>query len=459
MSPTPPKHEARELTAEAQARATRERMSELEAFIRSEVNEMRAACGEAPHPMPPGLKVTVEVGQGPSSGTSSRAAVLGEMSSKPAETLRRKRPATDEHSQHLGPATLTRAAVAGDAADNPVNLTESDAPETKLRRTRQYPPSSFPQHRAPAVARPHSPAAYFSTARTWPPGGPAAYAEACGRFLGAGMPTSMPATVPGMTATAAMPAMRRRAPLCQPSARSSGGATAAAVHGIPAATIPATLRVCCAAAARFDDPADVTLPSSAKYVVVRIPAVAAGSYEDLVSTTGAFGQSHNTEMPASPSAFGPSQQPALVGPLPPSPQDYGFGTQLQSSPRAQSSHAYHGDQRQQPFMPPLPLSSPYAGYDMQPLFSPDASFPPMGFREPTGPSSAQAQSQPRPERRGSRQGAGSAEWYRYVPESLQDSGSSRRNAGRARGLWRSDAEDGSGGQSGANERSGSRYGR
>ncbi|KAK0901284.1 hypothetical protein LTR57_020218 [Friedmanniomyces endolithicus] len=499
MSPTPPKHEARELTAEAQARATRERISELEAFIRSEVNEMRAACGEAPHPMPPGLKVTVEVGQGPSSGTSSRAAVLGEMSSKPAETLRRKRPATDEHSQHLGPATLTRAAVAGDAADNPVNLTESDAPETKLRRTRQYPPSSFPQHRAPAVARPHSPAAYFSTARTWPPGGPAAYAEACGRFLSAGMPTSMPATVPGMTATAAMPAMRRRAPLCQPSARSSGGQTAPVrAHGrisIPemqqtvalssgqvprqqafmAYPPPPSPRRCAYAVQRQRAsmnqpmgpyPRQPSMSSFGYQQSQRVFApfqplshVPVGSYEDLVSTTGAFGQSHNTEMPASPFAFGPSQQPALVGPLPPSPQDYGFGTQLQNSPRAQSSHAYHGDQRQQPFMPPLPLSSPYAGYDMQPLFSPDASFPPMGFREPTGPSSAQAQSQPRPERRGSRQGAGSAEWYRYVPESLQDSGSSRRNAGRARGLWRSDAEDGSGGQSGASERSGSRYGR
>jgi len=38
---------------------------------------------------------------------------------------------------------------------------------------------------------------------------------------------------------------------------------------------------------------------------------------------------------------------------------------------------------QQPFTPSLPLSSPYAGYDMQPPFSPVASFPPMGFGEST----------------------------------------------------------------------------
>ncbi|KAK1071995.1 hypothetical protein LTR74_002825 [Friedmanniomyces endolithicus] len=316
---------------------------------------------------------------------------------------------------------------------------------------------------------------------------------------GAEIPTSLPETAPGITATAAMPAMRRRAALSQAPAWSYGdlaastGAhgrfdiaetqqTAAAFPGLVARQPPfmaypppPSPQRCAYAMQRqralrtqptgmYSGQPDMSSFGYQQMQRVSAPFqplshVPVGSYEDLVGTTGAFGQSHITEMPASPFAFGPSQQPPLVEPLPPSPQYYGFGTQLQNFPRAQSSHAYHGDQRQQPFTPPLPLSSQYAGYDMQPQFSPVASFPPMGFGEPTGFSPAQAQSQRRPERRGSRQGAGSAEWYQYVPESLQDSGSGRRNAGRARGVWRSDAEDGSGGQSGANERSGSRYGR
>ncbi|KAK0269459.1 hypothetical protein LTR35_014755 [Friedmanniomyces endolithicus] len=496
MSPTQPRHEVRELTAEAAARATRERISELEAFIRTEVNEMRAACGEAPHPMPPGLKVRVEVEQGPRSGRPSRAAVTREMSSTPTETSRRKRPTTNERGEYPGPATLTPAAVAGDAADNPVNLTESDAPEPKRRRTRLDPPTPFAQYQAPA----NPPAAYFSTAPTWPLGGPAAHTGAYGWFQGAEMPISLPETALGMTAAAAMPVTRRRAALSQAPAWSNGGLVAPpGAHGRSgiaetqqtAAPFPSVVarqpqfmayppppspRRCAYAVQR--QRASMTQPMG---MYPRQPSVASfgyqqsqrvsapfqslshlpvGSYEDMMGTPGAFAQSHVTEMPASPFAFGLSQQPPLVGPLPPSPQYYGSGTQLQDFPRAQPSQAYYEDQMQQPFTPPLPLSSPYADYDMQPSFSPVASFPPMGFGEPISTSPAQTQSQRRPDRRGSRQGAGSAEWYQYVPENLQDAGSGgRRNAGHAREVWRSDAENGSQGQRGANGRSGSRYGR
>ncbi|KAK0336451.1 hypothetical protein LTR02_012514 [Friedmanniomyces endolithicus] len=498
MLPTQPKHEARELTAKAQARATRERISELEVIIRTEVNEMRAACGEAAHLMPPGLKVTVEVEQGPGSERPSRAAVTREMSSKPAETLRRKRPAANEPGKYPGPATLTRAAVAGDAVGNPVDLTENDAPEPKRRRTRQHPPTPFVQYQAPAAAPANTPAAFFSTAQTWPQAGPAAHTGAYGRFQGAEIPVSLSETAPGMMATAAMPAMRRRAPLPQASAWSSGGSaapagaygrfgivetqqTAAPFPGLVARQPPfmayppppspqrCAYNVQRQRALRTQPtgtyPRQRSMSSFGYQQSQRVSApfpsfshAPSGPYEDLVGTTGAFGQFHITEMPASPFAFGPSQQPPLVGPLPPSPQYYDFGAQLQNFPRAQPLRAYHGDQMQQPFTPPLPLSSQYAGYDMQPQFSPGASFPPMGFAESISFPPAQAQSQGRPDRRGSQQGAGSAEWYQYVPENLQDAGSGGRNTGRAPGVWRSDAENGSRGQSGANERSGSRYG-
>ncbi len=423
MSSTQPKHEARELTAEAQARATRERISELEVFIRTEVNEMRAACGEAPHPMPPGLKVRVEVEQGPRSGRPSRAAVTREMSSTPTETLRRKRPATNERGEYPGPATLTPAAVAGDAASNPVNLTESDALEPKRRRTRLDPPTPFAQYQAPAAAPANPPAAYFSTTPAWPLGGPAAHTGAYGRFQGAEMLTSLPGTVQGMTAAAAMPAMRRRAPLPQVPAWSYGDlAASTGAHGrfgiaetqqtvapFPGVVArqppymayppPPSPRRCAYAVQR--QRASMTQatgpyprqPSMSSFGCQQshrasapfqpLSHVPVGSYEDLVGTAGASAQSHITEMPASPFAFGLSQQPPLAGPLPPSPQYYGSGTQLQDFPRAQPSQAYYGDQMQQPFTPSLPLSSPYAGYDMQPPFSPVASFPPMGFGEST----------------------------------------------------------------------------
>ncbi|KAK0955236.1 hypothetical protein LTS01_023476 [Friedmanniomyces endolithicus] len=423
MSSTQPKHEARELTAEAQARATRERISELEVFIRTEVNEMRAACGEAPHPMPPGLKVRVEVEQGPRSGRPCRAAVTREMSSTPTETLRRKRPATNERGEYPGPATLTPAAVAGDAASNPVNLTESDALEPKRRRTRLDPPTPFAQYQAPAAAPANPPAAYFSTTPAWPLGGPAAHTGAYGRFQGAEMLTSLPGTVQGMTAAAAMPAMRRRAPLPQVPAWSYGDlAASTGAHGrfgiaetqqtvapFPGVVArqppymayppPPSPRRCAYAVQR--QRASMTQatgpyprqPSMSSFGCQQshrasapfqpLSHVPVGSYEDLVGTAGASAQSHITEMPASPFAFGLSQQPPLAGPLPPSPQYYGSGTQLQDFPRAQPSQAYYGDQMQQPFTPSLPLSSPYAGYDMQPPFSPVASFPPMGFGEST----------------------------------------------------------------------------
>ncbi|KAK1810717.1 hypothetical protein LTR12_014916 [Friedmanniomyces endolithicus] len=442
MSPTQSRHEARGPTAEAQARATRERISELEVFIRTEVNEMRAACGEAPHPMPPGLKVRVEVEQGPSSGRPSRAAVTREMIRTPAETMRRKRPATNERGQYPGPATLTPAAVAGDAASNPVNLTESDASEPKRRRTRPNPPSPFAQYQAPAAAPANLPAAYFSTAPTWPLGGPAARTGAYRWFQGAEMPMSLPETAPGMTATAVMPVMRRRAALSQAPAWSNGGLvappgahgrsgiaetqqTAAPFPGVVARHSPfmayppppSPQRCAYAAQRQRASMAQPTGPyprqpsvssfgyQQSQQVFAPFPSFShanPGPYEDLVGTAGAFAQSLVTEMPASPFAFGLLQQPPLVGPLPPSPQYYDFGSQLQTPPGVQPSPAYHGDQRQQSFTPPLLLSPQYAGYDMQPSISPVTSFPPMGFGEPTSFSPAQPQSQRRPERRGSR---------------------------------------------------------
>ncbi|TKA61665.1 hypothetical protein B0A55_11264 [Friedmanniomyces simplex] len=355
MSPTQPEDGVQELSADAHARRINEWMAGFEVSITTAVNSMRVARREAPHPMPPPVRVTVEVGQHPSAERSLRAAVTGDKNGEPTEPKRRSTLKANEHGQYpasavpvrapvaggvvsnpVGPkrrgapldaprqcpaaSKSARAAVAGGMVSDPIDLTENDAPEPKRRRTRQYPPTLLPQYQAAVstVAAPaDSPAAAFSSAPTWPYGDLTASMGAHARYGSTGIPTSMPQGVPGMTATAAAPVMPLRTPLSDAPAwsykypaalRHRGNAAGGCSfpwsrQGAPATQLAGTyFGEQVGSSFRYQQPQrqGATFP--------RLSHSPARSYMDLSGFTGAYRQSQVTEMtPFSRSSFGAAQ--------------------------------------------------------------------------------------------------------------------------------------------------------
>ncbi|TKA64598.1 hypothetical protein B0A55_10116 [Friedmanniomyces simplex] len=362
MSPTQPEDEVQELSADARARRINEWIAGFEVSITTEVNSMRVTRREAPHSMPPPIRVTVQIGQRSMAERSPRAAVLGDMGSEPTEPKRRYMPRANEHGQQPGWPETERCAP---------------------RCASPYPPTLLPQYPAAvrAVAAPaDSPAAAFSFAPNWPHGDLAASMGAHARYGSTGIPTSMPQGVPGMTATAAAPAMPLRTPLshapawsCEYPAAPTGAygqfgtaEMSPAVAPFPGLLPqqqpfggyppPASPRRCECHMQRQGAPATQLAgtylgeqngssfgyqqPQRQGAPFPRLSHAPARSYGDLSGFTGAYGQSQITEMmPFARSSFGAAQQRfAAAYPLP-SPQLHGYDMQPQNAPAAMSDMA------------------------------------------------------------------------------------------------------------------------